>query len=189
VDEIVQVATISCGKRIDFCSPVLASVPALAQGGLKVIDNPGGGQVIYGPVANQTTPQGTKVSVPRYIHSHFGNRPQVGNIFEGRDSQTFGSFFLVTAKSGNQAGKPLAGLVLIPPARRAAGCRHPLRRFQPLRQNRAGSAAQARRGLEDGRHSVPLRRWQRNILRQQFRGMRTEPLFRTPSDLTPWETA
>jgi hypothetical protein len=86
---------------------------ALAQGGLKVIDNPGGGQVMYGPVANQTTPQGTMLSVLRYIHGHFGNRPQVGNIFEGRDSQTFGSFFLVTAKSGNQAGRPLAGLVLI----------------------------------------------------------------------------
>jgi hypothetical protein len=68
---------------------------------------------MYGPVANQTTPQGTMLSVLRYIHGHFGNRPQVGNIFEGRDSQTFGSFFLVTAKSGNQAGKPLAGLVLI----------------------------------------------------------------------------
>ena len=107
-----RIARLAHSASILLCAgPCLCS--ALAQGGLKVIDNPGGGQVMYGPVANQTTQQGTMLSVLRYIHGHFGNRPQVGNIFEGRDSQTFGSFFLVTAKSGNQAGRPLAGLVLI----------------------------------------------------------------------------
>jgi hypothetical protein len=96
-----------------FAFLLLCLYPALAQDGLKQIDNPGGGQVLYGPVAGQTTPQGAMVSVLRYVHGHFGNRPQMGNIFEARDKQTFGSFFLVTAKSGNLAGKPLAGLVVI----------------------------------------------------------------------------
>ncbi len=98
------------------CASILLCMAAClcsahAEDGLKVIDNPGGGQVIYGPVVNQTTPQGAMIAVLRYLHTHFGDRPQVGKIFQARDGQSFGAFFLVNAKS--QGNKPLAGLVLV----------------------------------------------------------------------------
>jgi hypothetical protein len=102
--------------RLANCVSILLCIAACscyahAENGLKVIDNPGGGQVIYGPVVNQTTPQGAMIAVLRYLHTHFGDRPQVGKIFQARDGQSFGAFFLVTAKS--QGNKPLAGLVLV----------------------------------------------------------------------------
>jgi hypothetical protein len=83
---------------------------ARAEESLKVIDNPGGGQVVYGPV-DQTTPQGAMAAVLRYVHTHFGDRPQVGKVFESRDGQNFGAFFTLTAKT--DGNKRIAGLVIV----------------------------------------------------------------------------
>jgi hypothetical protein len=107
----------SRNARLASCVSILVCIAAClcsahAQDGLKVIDNPGGGQVIYGPVVNQTTPQGAMIAVLRYLHTRFGDRPQVGKVFQARDGQSFGAFFLVNAKS-QLANRPLAGLILI----------------------------------------------------------------------------
>ena len=77
---------------------------------LKVIDNPGGGQVVYGPV-DQNTPQAAMATVLHYVHTHFDDPPVVGKVFESRDGQNFGAFFTVTAK--NQGNKKIAGLVMV----------------------------------------------------------------------------
>lgn len=81
-----------------------------AQGSLKVIDNPGGGQVVYGAV-DQDTPPTAMAAVLHYVHSHFGEAPAVGKVFQSRDGQNFGAFFTVTAKT--QGNKRVAGLAIV----------------------------------------------------------------------------
>jgi len=93
------------------CSPA-----AGAQDSLKVIDNPAGGQVVYGPV-DQDSPQAAMAAVLRYVHTHFGNPPLVGKVFQSRDAQNFGAFFTVTAKT--QGNRNFAGLVIVSLARGA----------------------------------------------------------------------
>jgi hypothetical protein len=81
-----------------------------AQDSLKVIDNPAGGQVVYGP-AEQDTPQAAMAGVLRYVHNHFGEAPAVGKVFQSRDGQNFGAFFTVSAKT--QGNRKIAGLVIV----------------------------------------------------------------------------
>ncbi|MFZ0706266.1 MAG: hypothetical protein WAM71_11730 [Candidatus Korobacteraceae bacterium] len=83
---------------------------ARAQESLRTIDNPGGGQVVYGQV-DQSTPQGTMAAVLRYVHTRFGDRPQVSKVFQSRDGHTFAAFFTLTAK--NHGNKPVSGLVIV----------------------------------------------------------------------------
>ena len=84
------------------------------QDSLKVIDNPGGGHVVYGPV-NQNTPQAAMAAVLRYVHTQFKDTPAVGKVFESRDGQNFGAFFTLNAKA--QADERIAGLVIVSLAR------------------------------------------------------------------------
>jgi hypothetical protein len=90
---------------------------ASAQDSMKVVENPGGGQVVYGPV-NQSTPQAAMAAVLRYVHTHFGDSPVVSKVFESRDGQNFGAFFTVTAKT--RRNEKIAGLVIVSMARGSA---------------------------------------------------------------------
>jgi hypothetical protein len=92
------------------------SQSAGAQDSLKVIDNPAGGQVVYGAV-DQDTPQTAMAAVLHYVHTHFGDAPIVGKVFQSRDGQNFGAFFTVTAKT--QGDRKIAGLVIVSLARGA----------------------------------------------------------------------
>ena len=84
---------------------------AAAVDSLKVIDNPSGGQVVYGP-ADQDTPQAAMAYVLHYVHTHFGEAPVVGKVFQSRDGRNFGAFFTVTARTqGNN--KRIAGLAMV----------------------------------------------------------------------------
>ena len=87
-----------------------------AQDSLKVIDNPAGGQVVYGPV-DRDSPQAAMAAVLRYVHTHFGDPPLVGKVFPSRDAQNFGALFTVTAKT--QGNRNIAGLVIVSLARGA----------------------------------------------------------------------
>lgn len=92
-----------------FC---LALSPAIAQnGGLKLLKNPGGSEVVYGPVSNQTTPQGAMAAVLHTVHTQLGDRPQVGKVFQSRDGNMFGAFFTLIART--QGNRPTAGLVIV----------------------------------------------------------------------------
>jgi len=90
---------------------------AHAQAALKVIDNPSGGEVIYGPV-DESTPPAAMVAVLHYVHTRFGESPNVSKVFQSRDGENFGAFFTVTAK--NQGNKSIAGLVIVSVARESA---------------------------------------------------------------------
>jgi hypothetical protein len=87
-----------------------SSKSAGAQDSLKVIDDPGGGQVVYGPV-DQDTPPTAMAAVLHYVHIHFGDAPAVGKVFQSSDGQNFGAFFTVTAKT--QGNKRIAGLAIV----------------------------------------------------------------------------
>ena len=94
-----------------FSLVLLLSFGVARAQGLKTIDNPNGGQLVYGAANGQTTPQGAVAICLRYVHGSFGDRPKVGTIFQAKDGQTFGvSFTLTAVKLGN---KPIAGLVMV----------------------------------------------------------------------------
>jgi hypothetical protein len=78
---------------------------------LKTIDNPGGGQIIYGPLDDQSSMKDAMVAMLRNIHGHFGDRPQIGSLFQAHGSESLATFFTVTAKT--QGGKHIAGMVIV----------------------------------------------------------------------------
>jgi hypothetical protein len=84
---------------------------ARADDGLKTIDNPGGGQVLYGALPGESSLQGAMGTMLRNIHGHFGERPQIGRFFQTRGSDSIAAFFTLTAKK--QGNKPIAGLVIV----------------------------------------------------------------------------
>jgi hypothetical protein len=90
---------------------LLLCAAAYAQDGLKTIDNPGGGQIVYGPVTGQTSMQGAMGAILRDAHSRFGERPQIGRFFQAGGRDSVATFFTVTAKA--QGGKHLAGMAIV----------------------------------------------------------------------------
>src|ERR1035438_3288696 len=95
------------GTALGLIWLVTSPANAATEGALNVIDNPGGGQVVYGPV-DQNTPQAAMAAVLHYVHTKFGQVPAVGKVFKSRDAQNFGAFFTVTAKT--PSNKQIAGL-------------------------------------------------------------------------------
>ncbi len=82
-----------------------------AQDGLKIVDNPGGGQVVYGSLNGPATQAKAMAFMLSQVHGHFGDRPQVGKLFQSKDGGQLAAFFTLTAKK--QGGKPIAGLVIV----------------------------------------------------------------------------
>ncbi len=78
---------------------------------LQIIDNPGGGQIVYGALPGESSFGGGMAAMLRSVHGHFGDRPQVGKFFQARGSDSVAAFFTLIAK--NQGGKPMAGLVIV----------------------------------------------------------------------------
>ena len=109
-----RIQTNFAGKLIIalLCAAVFLS-PARAadNNALKTIDNPGGGQIIYGPLDDQSSMKDAMVVMLRNIHGHFGERPEIGKLFQTHGSDSLATFFTVTAKT--QGGKHIAGLVIV----------------------------------------------------------------------------
>jgi hypothetical protein len=88
------------------------ALPSSAEsGGLKTIDNPGGGQIVYGPLTNTTSLRDAMAAMLRNVHTHFGDKPAVGKFFQTKGSGSVAAFFTVTAKT--QGNKPIAGMVIV----------------------------------------------------------------------------
>lgn len=88
-----------------------AQQPADSQGGFKTVDNPGGGQYIYGALNGRGTMSQAVVYMLRQVHGHFGDRPEVGKFFESKDGSEIATFFAVNdQKHGNKA---MQGLLII----------------------------------------------------------------------------
>jgi len=78
----------------------------------RTIDNPGGGQIAYGPLPGQSSMQGAMVAMLRGIHDHFGARPQIQQFFQAKGSSSVATFFTVQAVQGGSTG-PMSGLVIV----------------------------------------------------------------------------
>jgi len=93
-----------------FLSLALVAVLAPAQG-LKTINPPQGGKIVYGQVAGQTTEAGAMGAVLHSLHTQLGDRPQVGKLFQVHGTESVAAFFSVTKK--NQGGAQIGGLIIV----------------------------------------------------------------------------
>jgi hypothetical protein len=83
-----------------------------SQDSLKFINNPGGGQVVYGSLSPQPY-QAAMGFMLRQVHGHFGDRPQVGKFVRAKDGSSVATFFTVNAKAQGGASKPVTGMVIV----------------------------------------------------------------------------
>jgi hypothetical protein len=81
-----------------------------AQGALKIINPVSGGKIVYGQVDDQTTEAGAMGSLLRSLHTDYGERPQVGKLFQIRNSQSVAAFFSIAKH--NQGEGQLAGMII-----------------------------------------------------------------------------
>jgi len=80
-------------------------------GELKTVDNPDGGQFVYGQLTGQASKKDALVYMLHMVHEHFGDRPQVGKFLQSHDGNSLATFFTLNAKT--LGGRPLEGLVII----------------------------------------------------------------------------
>ena len=78
--------------------------------GIKTVDVPSGGHIMFGPLPGQITPQAAIGKVLHVVSQHCGDRPQITNILKANNGDILAAFFTVTAK--NQDGHKLTGLVI-----------------------------------------------------------------------------
>lgn len=82
-----------------------------AQTTQRTIHNPQGGTIVYGQVTGQTTEVGAITAILRNLHRQYGDRPQVGKLFEARGTQSAAVFFTVTRRT--QDNGKMAGLIIV----------------------------------------------------------------------------
>lgn len=87
---------------------VLAALPA--QAGLKTLQSPQGGIIVYGQVEGARSQAGAMGSVLRSVHTQCGERPKVGKPFQVRGTRSVAVFFTVTRRT--QGNKAVAGMVI-----------------------------------------------------------------------------
>ena len=80
-------------------------------GELKTVDNPGGGQFVYGPLTGQKSKTDALVYMLHMVHQHFGAKPQVGKFLQSHDGSSLATFF--TLNAATLGGRPMEGLVII----------------------------------------------------------------------------
>jgi hypothetical protein len=104
-------AVLGCASFANAQSSARGPVQSQAADGLHTINDPGGGQVVYGTLTGQSSLSSAMVFMLRQVHGHFGDRPQIGKFFQSRGGDSVATFFTLTAK--NQDNKPIAGLVIV----------------------------------------------------------------------------
>ena len=97
--------------------PVMAQPPAQPPSTFKVVETPGGGQYIYGPLPGSGSMAEAIVYMLRQVHTYVGDRPEVGKFFQSRDGATVSAFFTAIARTSGD--RPITGLLIV--SRTAAG--------------------------------------------------------------------
>jgi hypothetical protein len=92
-----------------FAWPYAAT--AQSNGGVTLIDNPGGGTIAYAIMPAQHTLQGAMGKVLQYAHSRFGARPQIDRVMRGSDGNSLAVTF--TVKSTTQGTQDIAALAMV----------------------------------------------------------------------------
>ncbi len=93
-----------------LCLFLACSATVACSQGLKTIDNPKGGKIVYGKVDGQTSEAGAMGAVLHSLHSQYGDRPQVGKVFHVRGTNSMAVFF--TLVNRNQGNAKLAGMLI-----------------------------------------------------------------------------
>lgn len=83
------------------------------RGNLKIINNPGGGQIVYGPLVDQSTMGGAMYEMLHSVHGHFGEKPQIGDFFKKKGSNSVATFFTLNAKKQGGGTVPITGMVIV----------------------------------------------------------------------------
>ncbi len=89
---------------------LFAASVAHAQTALQTIDLPNGGRITYGPVDGQNSEAGAMGAVLKALHNQYGAKPQIGRVFQVRDSNSKAVFF--TLVNRNQHNMELAGMLI-----------------------------------------------------------------------------
>jgi hypothetical protein len=118
VGRVIRIKTILLASLL-FAVGAEAQQSATPQGNFKIVDNPGGGQYLYGPLTGKGTMPDAIVYVLRQVHGYFGDRPEVGKFFQSRDGSSVATFFTAMAKK--QGNKPIQGLLIVAVASDGSG--------------------------------------------------------------------
>lgn len=90
--------------------PAIYTFAIQAQTPLTTIDMPQGGRIVYGTVDGVTPQVTAMVRILRIMHQNCGERPQIGNVFKMRGTDSAGLFFtVVNHPAGNVQ---VAGLII-----------------------------------------------------------------------------
>jgi hypothetical protein len=84
---------------------ILLGMAAFVNAALKTADAQGG-KITYGTVDGQTTESGAMGALFKSLHTQYGDRPQVGKLFQVRGTQSVAAFFAI-------ANRHLAGMVIV----------------------------------------------------------------------------
>lgn len=82
-----------------------------AKNEIKIVQNRDGGEYAFGTLNSQNTKADALVYMLHQLHGKFGEKPQVGKLFQAKDGTSLSAFFTVTAKS--TSGKHITGLIII----------------------------------------------------------------------------
>jgi hypothetical protein len=85
-----------------------------SQTALKTIDNSSGGKIVYGLVDGASSEAGAMGMILSSLHRQYGDKPQVGKVFQVRDSNSAAVFFTLIKR--NQGNAPIAGMLIASPS-------------------------------------------------------------------------
>jgi predicted GNAT family acetyltransferase len=107
----VALAILSLGLGFSAAQSHAQSAPQPAKNEIKILDNPGGGQYAFGAMTSQSNKADALIYMLHQMHGKFGDKPQVGKLFQSRDGSSLATFFTLVAK--NMGGSPVTGLLII----------------------------------------------------------------------------
>lgn len=91
---------------VSLCSLGLA----LAQTPLTTVNNPGGGMIVYGKVDGASNEANAMGVILHSLHGRYGNRPQVGQVFRVRGTNSVAVYFTLTKRT--QSNTVIAGMLI-----------------------------------------------------------------------------
>jgi hypothetical protein len=102
----------SCRRFLQLSIPALLCCAAWAgaQSSQKTINNPGGGTIVYGPVAGAKTNAAAMVQMLVSMQNNCGERPRIGQLFRVRGTDSLAVFFTVV--NHPQGNKRVAGMLI-----------------------------------------------------------------------------
>ena len=95
----------------DKPSTAARSTQADSGEGLHVVQNPGGGEYVYGTLTGEANVSDAMVYMLKQVHGHFGDKPQIGKFFQSKDGGSIATFFTLTAK--NYGSVPVTGMLIV----------------------------------------------------------------------------